>query len=215
MYSVRVFLCLQSPALCHSQLLRLRPGPLSRGPLGPCRLNEFQQHQEPQLQASNLFLDYSILTPLSVSRPPKAFEVAHGFSFLTPPGWEWMICTHLCPPPTLPRSLTLFFFHLPLLSLSIYLPAGWGPPTPHPSYDLLPPSGLLLRSSSLISLSSSPSFRSPALPLFQHFHINLFCLFRLPEVGVLKGLQLALKKALYNLLTVFPNSTTKKNWVIL
>lgn len=59
-----LFLCLRSAALCHWQLLWLRPGP-SLGSLGARLLNWFQ-HQELERRPSNLSLDYGTLTPLSL-----------------------------------------------------------------------------------------------------------------------------------------------------
>ena len=98
-----------------------------------------------------------------------------------PAGSEWSAPTSALHRPSLvvspssssicPSSLSLF----PSICMQ-----DEAPPSLHPSYDLLPPSGLLLWSSSLVSLSPSPSFRLPALLLVQHFHIHLFCLFRLP-----------------------------------
>lgn len=71
---------LRSAALCHSQLLWLRPGP-SLGSLGARLLNWFQQQQqqEPELQASNLSLDYGTLTPLSLEASAGPLKLLGAF----------------------------------------------------------------------------------------------------------------------------------------
>lgn len=120
-------LCLRSAALCHSQLLWLRPGP-SLGSLGARLLNWFQQHQEPEPQASNLSLDYGTLTPHSLEASAGLWSCSELFlPHATQRLNEWSMPSSALRGPSLFSSISPCLL-LPLLPLFSFLP--WLPPWP-------------------------------------------------------------------------------------
>lgn len=112
-----------------------------------------------------------------MSRPPKAFEVAHGLSFLTPPDFEWVIYPHLYPyQPSLVLSHSFFFCYLTTPPPSIPLTSFRlrSPPVLYLPFNSIYTPGIYLSLSVLLI----PLFSTPeGSPVFSwsssclHFHL--------------------------------------------